>query len=158
TNYPAASMPGNRFQHGILNALLAHRIDTTVISLRPVASYPRSRQLFFRGEKSTIGDGVPYRQIGFINAGPIKTLTASFTSFFAIWRWARLHRGERRVLLFYNTYNPSAWVGIVAAWLTRSEVVTIVADVRVPGSGGGDPSLLRRIEYEIAVASLRRVD
>jgi len=46
----------------------------------------------------------------------------------------------------------------VAAWLTCSKVVTIVADVRVPGSGGGHPSLLRRIEYRMAVASLRRVD
>ena len=157
-NYPAASPPGNRFQHGVLNALLAHGIDTSVISLRPVSSYPRSRRLFFRGADGALGEGVPYRQIGFINAGPLKTLTVAFTSFFAIWRWAREHRGERRVMLFYNAYNPSAWVGIVAAWLTRSKVITIVADVRVPGSGGGDASLLRRMEYQIAVASLRHMD
>jgi glycosyltransferase involved in cell wall biosynthesis len=157
-NYPAASPAGSRFQQGVLNALLAHRIDTSVISLRPVSSYPRSRRLFFRGADGALGEGVPYRQIGFINAGPLKTLTAAITSFFAIWRWARQHSGERRVLLFYNPYNPSAWVGIVAAWLTRSKVITTVADVRVPGSGGGHPSLLRRIEYQIAVASLRRVD
>ena len=61
-------------------------------------------------------------------------------------------------MLFYNAYNPSAWVGIVAAWLTRSKLITIVADVRVPGSGGGDPSLLRHMEYKIATASLRRMD
>jgi glycosyltransferase involved in cell wall biosynthesis len=157
-NYPAASLAGNKFQHGVLNALLAHGIDTSVISLRPVSSYPRSRRLFFRGADGALGEGVPYQQIGFINAGPLKTLTAAFASFFAIWRWARQHRGERRVMLFYNAYNPSAWVGIAAAWLTRSKVIIIVADVRVPGSGGGDPSMLRRIEYQIAVASLRRVD
>ena len=38
------------------------------------------------------------------------------------------------------------------------KVIAIVADVRVPGSGGGDASLLRRIEYQIAVASLARMD
>ena len=157
-NYPAASLAGNRFHHGLLNALLSHGIDTTVISLQPVSSYPRSRRLFFRGADGALGDGAPCRQIGFINAGALKTLTAAFTSFFAIWRWARQHRGERRVMLFYNAYNPSAWVGIVAAWLTRSKVITIVADVRVPGSGGGDASLLRRMEYQIAVASLRHMD
>jgi glycosyltransferase involved in cell wall biosynthesis len=158
TNYPAASPPGNRFQHGVLNALLAHGIGTSVISLRPVSSYPRSGQMFFRGADGALGENVPYRQIGFINAGPLKTLTAALTSFFAIWRWTRQHRGERRVILFYNAYNPSAWVGIVAGWLTRSKVITIIADVRVPGSGGGYASLLRRIEYQIAVASLRRMD
>jgi len=157
-NYPAASTPGNRFQHGVLNALLAHGIDTSVISLRPVSSYPRSRRLFFRRTDSVLGDSVPYRQIGFINAGPFKTLTAGLTSFFAIWRWAKQHRRERRIMLFYNAYNPSAWVGIAAAWLTCSKVITIVADLRVPGSGGGDPSLLRRIEYQIAIARLRHVD
>jgi glycosyltransferase involved in cell wall biosynthesis len=157
-NYSAASPSGNRFQHGVLNALLAHGIDTTVISLRPVSSYPRSRRLFFRGADGALGEGVPYRQIGFINAGPLKTLTVAFTSFFVIWRWARQHRGKRRVMLFYNAYNPTAWVGILAAWLTRSKVITIVADVRVPGSGGGDASLLRRLEYQIAVASLPRMD
>jgi glycosyltransferase involved in cell wall biosynthesis len=157
-NYPAASLPGNRFQHGVLNALLAHGIDTSVISLRPVSSYPRSRRLFFRSADGALGEGVPYRQIGFINAGPLKTLTAAVTSFFALWRWARQHRGKRRVMLFYNAYNPSAWVGIVAAWLTRSKVITIVADVRVPGSGGGDASLLRRMEYRVTVASLRHMD
>jgi len=108
-NYPAASPSGSRFQHGVLNALLAHGIDTSVISLRPVSSYPRSRQLFYRGADGALGEGVPYRQIGFINAGPLKTLTVAFTSFFAIWRWARQHRGERRLMLFYNAYNPSAW-------------------------------------------------
>jgi len=61
-------------------------------------------------------------------------------------------------MLFYNAYNPSAWVGVVAAWLTRSKMITIVADVRVPGAGGGGASLLRRMEFHIAVASLRRVD
>src|ERR1035437_9452451 len=148
-NYPAASLPGNRFQHGVLNALLAHGIDTSVISLRPVSSYPRSRRLFFRGADGALGERVPCRQIGFINAGPLKTLTVAFTSFFAILRWARQHRGERRVMLFYNAYNPSAWVGILAAWLTRSKMITIVADVRVLGSGGGGTSFLRGVEYQI---------
>jgi glycosyltransferase involved in cell wall biosynthesis len=157
-DYPAASPPGNRFQHGVLNALVAHGIDTSVISLRPVSSYPRGHRMFFRDADGSLGESVPYRKIGFINAGPIKTLTVAFTSFLAIWRWAQQHRGKRRVMLFYNAYNPSAWVGVLAAWLTRSKVITIVADVRVPGSGGGDPSLLRRIEYQIAVASLRHMD
>lgn len=157
-NYSAASLAGNRFQHGVLKALLAHSIVTSIISLRPVSSYPRSRRLFFKGADSTLGEGVPYKQIGFINAGPLKTLTAAFTSFFAIWRWARKHRGDRRVILFYNAYNPSAWVGIIGAWLTRSRVIIIVADVRVPGSGSGDASLLRRIEYKITIASIRHVD
>jgi len=156
-NYPAASPAGNRFQHGVLNALLAHGIDTSVISLRPVSSYPRSPRLFFRAADGVLGKDIPYRQIGFINAGPLKTLTAALATFFAIWRWARQHRGERRLMLFYNAYNPSAWVGIVAAWLTRSTMVTIVADVRVPGSGA-DASLLRRMEYQIAVASLQHMD
>src|SRR6202158_4986492 len=156
-DYPAASQPGQMFQHGVLNALRDHGIDTSVISLRPVSSYPRSRRVCFRGGDGVLTDNIPYRQIGFINAGPIKTLTAGLTSFIALWRWARQHRDERRLMLFYNAYNPSAWVGIVAARLTGSKVVTIVADVRVPGSGGGT-SLLRRIEYKLAVASLRHVD
>lgn len=156
-NYPAASPSGNRFQHGVLNALLAHGIDTSVISLRAVSSYPRSRRLFFRGADGALSEGVPYRQIGFINVGPLKTLTAAFTSFLAIRRWARQHRGKRRVMLFYNACNPSAWVGIATAWLTGSKVIAIIADVRVPGSGG-DASLLRRMEYQIAVASLPRMD
>src|SRR6476661_2871502 len=59
-NYPAASPAGNSFQHGVLNALLAHGIDTSVISLRPVSSYPRSRRLFFRSADGTLGEGVPY--------------------------------------------------------------------------------------------------
>jgi glycosyltransferase involved in cell wall biosynthesis len=156
--YPAASRAGHRFKHGVLNALLGHGIDTSVISLRPVSSYPRSQRLFYRGTDGVFSDGVPFRQIGFINAGPLKTLTVAFTSFLAIWRWTRQHPNARRVMLFYNPYNPSAWVGIVAAWLTRSKMITIVADVRVPGSGGGDPSLLRRVEYQLAVGSLRRVN
>jgi hypothetical protein len=85
-NYPAASRAGSRFQQGVLNALLASCIDTSVVSLRPVPSWPRSRQLFFRSADGALCDRVPYRQIGFINAGPLKTLTAAITSFLAIWR------------------------------------------------------------------------
>lgn len=157
-DFPAASFPGNAFQRGVLNELRAHGIHTSVISLRPVSSYPQSPQLFFGRADGTICEGVPYREIGFINAGPLKTLTAAFTSFAALLRWTRQHRGERRVMLFYNAYNPSAWVGVVAAWLTCSKVIAIVADVRVPGSGGGEATLLRRIEYNIAIAALRRID
>src|ERR1035437_369352 len=64
-NYPAASLAGNSFQHGVLKALLAHGIDTSVMSLRPVSSYPRSRRLFFRGADGALGERVPCRQIGF---------------------------------------------------------------------------------------------
>lgn len=125
-NYPAASAAANKFLQGVLNVMVAHGINTSVITLRPVSSYPRLRRLFFNHAEGALGDGVAYRQIGFINAGPLKTLTAGITSFLAIWRWTRQHRGERRVILFYNAYNPSAWVGIVAAWLTRN-LVPLVA-------------------------------
>src|SRR5690349_110942 len=83
-NYPAASIPGNRFQHGVLSALLTAGINTNVISLRPVSSYPQSRKLIFRGVDGTLCGIVPYRQIGFINAGLIKTVTAAISCFFVI--------------------------------------------------------------------------
>ena len=61
-------------------------------------------------------------------------------------------------MLFYNAYNPSVWVGVLASRITRSKVIAIVADVRVPGSGGGEASLLRRLEYRVAIAALRHMD
>jgi glycosyltransferase involved in cell wall biosynthesis len=158
TDNAAESPAGVRFQRGVISALQRHGLPVSVISLRPVTAYPRLKKIIFRTVDDMTDSGVDVRQIGFLNFRVLKTVTAAATTFSALLRWARMHRQERRIMLFYNAYNPSCWAGIAAARITGSTVMAIVADVHVPGSGDVDGSMLRRIEHRIAVAGLRRMD
>ncbi|HEV8409463.1 MAG TPA: glycosyltransferase [Gemmatimonadaceae bacterium] len=158
TENAAESAAGVRFQRAVIATLRHHDLAVSVVSLRPVVSYPRSSQVLFRAADETIENGVDVRQVGFLNLRILKTVTAAATAFGSLLRWARAHRHERRIMLFYNAYNPSCWAGIAAARITGSTVMAIVADVHVPGSGDVGGSLFRRIEHRIAVAGLRRMD
>jgi glycosyltransferase involved in cell wall biosynthesis len=158
TENAAESAAGVRFQRAVIATLRHHDLAVSVVSLRPVVSYPRSSQVLFRAADETIENGVDVRQVGFLNLRILKTVTVAATAFGSLLRWARAHRHERRIMLFYNAYNPSCWAGIAAARITGSTVMAIVADVHVPGSGDVGGSLFRRIEHRIAVAGLRRMD
>lgn len=157
---PAFSQAGQLFQERMLGALLHEGIQVGAAFIqRPVPSFPADRRLWFRSTRGTVGGGIPASFLGFLNLGPLKTLTVGARLFLQllVWTW-RQRAAPGRVLLLYNVAAPPGLISIAAARLAGSTVVAVVADVQVPGAGLVDRSLLRQLEYWLQVLALRACD
>jgi glycosyltransferase involved in cell wall biosynthesis len=151
--FPAASPAGSHFQHEVLRTLAAEGLPVdTAFLLRPVASFPADRRLFF-GRATGRSQQERFVWLPYINVRLAKTVSAGIAVFVELVAWAWRCSGRPRLLLTYNVVNPAGWPVLLAARLTRSRIVAIIADVVLPGESGRQNSLMRRIEYR----SQRRV-
>ena len=156
-SYPVHSAAGQQFQAELLRVLGAEGLaPDLVLTVRPAASFPADRRLFFRRQASP--DAHRPVLLPFINLAPLKTITAALAATLELVRWSRRHRGRSRFLLGYNATNPSGWALIAAARLTGARSAAIIADVPVPGSGDVPDTLPRRLEAGVHRAAVRRLD
>jgi len=154
----AYSPAGAQFQECLLRALSATELDVThVYALRPVPSFP-TRRLVYTARQDKLADSVPATLIGFVNLGPVKTITGGLTLFPRLFAWAWRERARKRVILLYNLYSPPGIVSVVAGWLTRSKTVAIVADLQIPGQGLLPDTVMRRLDFALQRLSLPHFD
>lgn len=145
--FPAASPAGSQFQREVLRTLAAEGLPVdTAFLLRPVASFPTDRRLVFG---RATGQAQPERAVWlpYINVRLAKTISAGIAVFVELVAWAWRRSGRPRLVLTYNVVNPAGWPALLAARLTGSRIVAIVADVVLPGESGRPNSLMRRIEF-----------
>lgn len=144
----AYSPAGTQFQECLLNSLRGTDVEVThVYALRPVASFPRDRRLVYGSRHVHVLGSLPATLLGFINFGPVKTVTSGLALFPRLLWWAWRERRRPRVFLLYNINSPPGLVSVIAGRFTGCKVVPIVADLQVPGHGLLPDTLLRRIEY-----------
>jgi glycosyltransferase involved in cell wall biosynthesis len=157
--YPAHSPAGQQFQRELLRVLAEQGYPPDrLISLPPVASFPRDRRLLLR--RRTVPSEARLVELPVVNLGGLKPLTAGVATVAAVVRWAR-ERGPHdggRIVLGYNASNPSGWAVVAGARAIGARAVLIAADVPVPGAGDVPGTLSRRLEARLHHASIRRFD
>ncbi|HSJ30954.1 MAG TPA: glycosyltransferase [Longimicrobiales bacterium] len=157
---PAYSPAAALFQEQLLEALdaSAECEVSHVFAGRPLPSYPRHARIAIRGARASRAGRFPMSRLGFLNLGLLKPATLSLSLLPRVLAWAWRERARSRLILLYNTTSPPAIIAVLAGLLSRTQVVAIVADINVPGSGLVSRSLLRRLEYRLQVRTLRYLD
>lgn len=127
------SRAGNMCQLSLLLGLKnAGLTPSTVLSVRPMPSFPRSRQILVRKSQATAEHYILLEFLPFINITPIKQLTIGFSALWSILRWGLRHT-PHRVVYTFNITVPSAVFTLLGAWITRSKAVAMIYDINVPG-------------------------
>jgi len=130
----AFSRAGNMCQIALLKGLLNAGVSISkVLSLRPVPSFPRSRNIIFNYASTVIDDSIKLDFIPFINIVLIKQLSIGFSALCSIlcWGW-RMRRSEQRIIYVYNISVPPGIFVVLGAWLTKSKCVAMIYDLYVP--------------------------
>jgi len=155
-NNKAYSQAGTLFQERLLDSLRNSGIKVSeIFSLRPVASYPADRRLFFGTGRFIVLGSFSTKLIPFVNLGPLKTISSGATLFPPLFCWAWKHRRYRnRAILLYNVSSPPGIVSVIAGRFTGTKVFSVVADIQVPGSGSLKNTFLRRLDFLLQTRTL----
>ncbi len=154
--YPAASVAGNKYQLGLIVPLMSRvsRVDAFVIE--PVSMFSGSGRVLIGSGLETLAIGLHARRLPFVNVIGLKQLTIAISVLLHLLNWARRQGGEsRRNILVYNSLAYVAFPARVAAWLTRSRLVLILADVPLPRH---EFSLLHELEDWAELRLIRHAD
>lgn len=126
----ALNRSGNNVVMGICDSLPGD-IDYTLISCRPMPSFPRDK-LYTRGEKVYLDSGREVYLIPTLNVKLLKNVFWGVWMYFYIKRWARKRRGEIKDILAYNIYTPPiSWL-YNAAKRAKARLTAILYDLGVP--------------------------
>lgn len=148
TSNAAFSPAGTQFQEGLVRGLSGTCLHVThIYSLRPVPSFPRHPRLLYWARYATLVESVRATLIGFINLGPVKTLSGGVALLPRLLAWAWRERAHARAIMQYNVNSPPGIVGVLAARLSGSHYVPIIADVQVPGDGLLADNSFRRADF-----------
>lgn len=154
--YPAANPAGILFQKRMLDALAENGLPPdAIISARPVPSFPKIPRLWYGSSEAVLDSGFEVDYLPFVNFGPLKTLSAGMVAFFRLLRWGRRQPdGAPLLVLTYNLRVPHAFFLLPAARLVGARMVSVVADIWIPGRG----SLLKRLSNAVQTWCMRRLD
>lgn len=144
----AFSRAGNMCQLSLLKGFInAGLSDVKVISLRPVASYPRTRQIVYSLTRAWF-DGLCLKLMPFINITPLKQLSAGLSALWYILReaWQKRCDCKHSVIFTYNISVPPGIFSLIGARLTGSKAIAMIYDICVPGETAPD-GLINRIDH-----------
>ncbi len=123
--FTGVSVAGNKMQYNIITRL-NKKANLTVITVHPMAPYPRDNVLFYKKGTEEIGDGIVTHNIGFLNLPLIKQFVQSHNCIKEAKKYIKYHPGA--VVLTFNMFPQ---IGDAAVYLKkkyRSTVVSVLAD------------------------------
>lgn len=128
----ALTPAGNLAQDGIVCGLSKLGFDMTVLSHRPIPSFPGDSTIFSSKRSLNYKNHIKLIVIPFLNILFLKTVTGAIYQFFGLIKWAYAHRKNQRFIVVYNPYTPPLpfvyWMGK----LTGSKSVAILYDLGMP--------------------------
>lgn len=160
-NFPAASTAGNQYQYGLLSACSRQWPDrVTALTVAPYRMWKGHGKLLSGYWRRRTPDSLDIRSVPYVNVLVIKQLTIAISLLIGIilWAWAN-RKSSHRSIVVYNTVAYLAGPAKVAAFLTRSELVALVADVPDAGLDEWVPSkAITRLEYALRWHMMNRAD
>ena len=157
---PACSVAGNKYQDSLIRGLeRALGQPLHVISVWPVAMYPRSRTIFLPRRTCRVGTLTTARLIPFLNLPILKQVTMLLSIFvhLVVWLW-RERKSAKRVVLVYNVFAPFSLAVLGATALLGGSPVAVVADLPhdVYDFKGVVRGLLQRTDFFIQTHVINR--
>lgn len=127
-NLSGISIAGNKMQANILYCLKREVEEVKVITVYPIAAWPREKILYIKGETRDIGEGVVTYRVPFLNIPLIKQVTQILSVYKAASQYIK--KNKDTVVVCYNMYPQ---VGTPAVWLKHfgCKVIPILADLPI---------------------------
>jgi len=154
---PACSVAGNKFQRNLIRSLTANECSVHVISVRPVAMFPKSHVLLAGSSVCALYNGISANLVPFVNLPVVKQISIAIVIFWSlsIWLWA--NRFQSRVVLVYNLFAPFSLPVLAATWLMGGKPVAVVADMPHGGyTFRGWQGILERLDFYIQTHGIAR--
>lgn len=124
-----ASIAGNKMQLNILHNMKGKTSELKVITVLPVAAYPKERKWYVRKKVRNIGQDIMSTCISFLNFPLVKQIS----QIISVYREAAKYIKQNRDAMVL-TYNMFPQVGIPARWLKRKfgcRIVALLADLPI---------------------------
>jgi glycosyltransferase involved in cell wall biosynthesis len=156
----AFSRAGNMCQISLLKGLIrAKTCPSIILSLRPVVSFPKSRQILYQPISTLLEEGITLTFLPFINITPIKQLLVGISTLYYLLRWGYRNQdtSHHNIIYTFNISVPPGIFTLLAARLTGAKVVAMIYDIFVPGETSPD-SIFGRIDYWLHKKSLPLFD
>lgn len=156
----ACSFAGNKYQLGILKGLeSALSQPLHVISVKPVAMFPRNRIICSRGAEYDVYGLSQIELIPFLNILILKQITIMLTIFqhLAIWLWKN-RKAKKRIILVYNVFSPYSLAVLSATTIFGGTPVAVIADLPYDlyDFKGIMRGFLQKIDSSIQASSISR--
>lgn len=156
----ACSVAGNKYQLGFVGALEeAFGQPVHVVSVWPVAMYPRSRTILSPRAVYRVGKLSTASLVRFVNVPILKQCTILLALFkhLCVWLW-RERKSDSRTVFVYNVFAPFSLAVLGATTLLGGRCVAIVADLPydVYDFKGVVRGLLQRIDFYVQTHSIAR--
>ncbi|MBR2376628.1 MAG: glycosyltransferase [Clostridia bacterium] len=127
-SHKGIAVSGNRMILGIIKAIETH-CNLSLISVMPIASFPKEKKIFIKGGKSKLYDAVEYLKIFFINVFGLKQLTQITSLKKALKKVVK--DKENPVIVNFNPYVTLSIPTLKYAKKHNIKTVCIVADIPV---------------------------
>lgn len=156
---PAFSRAGQRAQQGLLLGLeRAGLRPAVIISLVPIAGFPRSSRLWVRRDCTQLSATLPVKLVGFLNVTPLKQFVIGLGVLGELLRWGwKVRRKPHRVVYTFNLSVPPGLFTLLGARLIGAKAVVAINDVNVPGQTVPS-TLANRLDYWLHKWLIRRFD
>lgn len=120
------SVAGNKMQLNLLKGLKT-KADISIVTIYPVAPYPRDRQTVYKRKIQVLMDGLEYVRVGFINFPVIKQVCQMVMVFREIVNFIKKYPGG--VILSYNIYPQLGIPLLLIKLLYKKKIYTLLADL-----------------------------
>lgn len=154
----ACSVAGNRFQLSLLARLReVSGISVALTSYRPAVMFPKSKLIIQLPNKRYKLGIYEQSQVSFVNVLILKQVTMALSIFLELLVWGYSRRKHRRVMLAYNVFSPIAIPTLLAAWMTGSTSVALIADTpHDQYAYKGFKGLLERLDFSLQTRIMKR--
>ncbi|MCQ2448676.1 MAG: glycosyltransferase [Clostridia bacterium] len=118
------------FENMLVKGLEEAGVDTTVLSLPAVSTYPGGTMLAWGRRKETLNFGKEVRWIPCLNLMGAKQLTAKISVYAQLFRWLVCNRKEKdKILMNYSVYPPYSKPTQIMGRLFGVKTCCIVSDL-----------------------------
>ena len=127
----AMHVNGNIFMRNILIGLLSMEgSEVSAFSARPLASYPRSREIFVPRETAEVLPGKSSVCVPFINITPVKQVTIGVAMLWHLLGWGlNTMKRRHRVIVSFNISVPPLAFTMLAARILRATLIVYICDL-----------------------------
>lgn len=122
------SIAGNKMQLNVLSELSKYDdLDIKILTIYPVAAWPRDKRLFYNGEREELVENVFTWRVNFLNLPILKQIWQTISLF-----WSASRLVDKETLVF--TFNMFPQVGIPAVLLKKfygCKMCSLLADLPI---------------------------
>lgn len=125
--FDGLSIAGNKMQLGLINALKEHGHQVSVVTIPPLAPFPRGKFFYYHERRVIDFNGVVFYLIGFLNYPIIKQIQQVIMVFIKLLSTVERHQ----VILTFNAFPQVSIPVLLLKYLRSVKFIPILADLPI---------------------------